>query len=137
MSNFVIKKGATAWWPVKWLEPTEEGDLLPVAIDMKFRRLSVEQSRNGADEPGDLGFIKWVATDWRKITDDAGRPAPFDDENLLEMVARPAFMVAVGEAFNAFLLALPETRLGNSDPSPAGGQAGAAKTADQPDTATL
>jgi hypothetical protein len=137
MSNFVIKKGATTWWPVSWAEPVDGGETVQCRIEMKFRRLSVEESKAGQPQPGDLGFIKWVAVDWRHITDDAGRAAPFDDETLIEMVARPAFMIAVGEAYNAFLLALPETRLGNSDPSPAGGPAAGAKTADQPDTATL
>lgn len=130
MSNFVIKKGATTWWPVSWAEPVDGGDTVKCRIELKFRRLGVEESKAGAPQAGDLGFIKWVASDWRDITDDAGRAAPFDDETLIEMVARPAFMIAVGEAYNAFLLALPETRLGNSDPSPAGGPAAGVATAD-------
>lgn len=134
MSNFVIKKGATAWWPVSWAEPVDGGETVQCRIELKFRRLSKEEAATVVTE--DAAFIRFVATDWRHITDEAGRPAPFDEENVTEMAARPAFSIAVAEAFGAFTQALPETRLGNSDPSPAGGPAAGVKTADQPDTAT-
>lgn len=133
MAAFKIVKNATHWWPVRWNEPVDGGQVVEQSLEMRFRRLPLKAARE-CFTLTDIEFIMRVATDWRDIVDDAERPVPFDDEFIREMVGRPAFMIAMGQAFMAFISGMPETRLGNSVPSPAGGQAAAAETVDQPIT---
>lgn len=129
MSGFMIVKGATAWWPVKWAEPVDGGGTAECKIEMKFRRLSLEEHQMPVSS--DEAFIKLVASDWRQITDEAGRPAPFNDANINEMILRPAFVTALAEAFSAFTRALPEAPQDKQYPAPEGLPAAGAVTADQ------
>lgn len=132
MSAFRIVKGAGTWWPVTWAEPLDGGEVAECQIEVKFRRHPWER----VDELYKLGnhqFAAEVALDWRGIEDDAGRPAPMfgsegSSDALTEMLSRPAFAVALGAAYVAFLRAQPETRLGNSAASPAGGPAAGGST---------
>lgn len=136
MSKFVFTKGGTVWWPVKWLEPVDGGGAVEQSLQMRFRRLpwsEVETIKLFLT----VDFIRSLATDWRDIIDDADRPVPFEDDALLEMAGRPAFMEALSVAFIDCQRALPETRAGNSEASLAGGPAaGPEPTADGAPAAT-
>jgi hypothetical protein len=135
MSNFRFVKDATTWWPVRWLEPIDGGSAIEVGIELRFVRKPWDEL-TAVYQMTNFDFITHVARDWRGITDDADRPVPFAAEPLAELCQRPNFGEAIGAAYVAFLRALPETRLGNFEASPAGGPEAAAKTAD-PVTITM
>lgn len=132
MSGFVIVKNATTWWPVKWNVPVDGGGVMEVGFEMRFRRIgraAFTELAARAAENIDGDFLTDIATDWRGITDDAGRPVPFDDDGRAAMLDVPFVPLAIATAFQNCFLAVPETRLGNSGPSPDAGPAAAAETA--------
>ncbi len=123
MTAFVFVRGATTWWPVNWNEPVDGGSVAAKTIELRFKRTPWGEELAALFRLETVEFINAVATDWRGIADDAGRPVPFDDEAIIEMAHRPAFAEALGPAYLAFIRALPETRQGNSAASLAGGPA--------------
>ena len=135
MSGFVFTRGATTWWPVKWNEPADGGAVVEQSMELRFKRTAWDKI-DALYQQDNFDFLKAVATDWRDIVDDAGRPVTFDDDAIGEMTNRPAFAEAIGATYIAFLRALPETRLGNSATSPAGGPAEKSEAADGAPAAT-
>ena len=122
MSKFVFVKDATTWWPVQWNEPVDGGGVAPHSIELRFKRTPWGPEVDALYKLDNAAFIRAVATDWRGIEDDAGRPVPFDNSDVVaDMAARPDFGEALGAAYITFLRAVPETRLGNSSASLAGG----------------
>jgi hypothetical protein len=129
---FIITKGATTWWPVKWNVPVDGGGVVEVGFEMRFKRIGIAEFQAllaEAQAGVDADFLTKVATDWRGITDDAGRAVPFDAEGRAAMLDVPFVPAAMGTAWQNFFAAVPETRLGNSAPSPDAGPAAAAETA--------
>ena len=126
--KFVFVKGGAIWWPVKWLEPVDGGGTVEQSLEMRFKRLPWDEA-SAIPFQMTVEFIQSMATDWRDIVDDAGRPVAFDDAALAEMAGRLAFLEALIAAYFECLRALPETRQGNSDASLAGGPAAKAATA--------
>lgn len=131
MGKFVFVRGGSIWWPVKWLEPIDGGATVEQSLEMKFKRLPWDEA-SAIPFQMTVAFIRTIATDWRDIVDDAGRPVAFDDAALAEMAGRLPFLEALIAAFFECLRALPETRQGNFDPSLAGGPAAGAAAAPAP-----
>ncbi len=129
--KFVFVKGGSVWWPVKWLEPVDGGGTAEQSIEVRFKRLPWEAA-SAIKFQMTIDFIRSMATDWRDIVDDAGRPVAFDDDALTEMAGRLAFLEALIAAFFECLRALPETRQGNSEASLAGGPAAGEAAAPAP-----
>lgn len=132
---FVIVKGATTWWPVKWNVPVDGGGVQEVGFEIRFKRIGIDEFQALAKQASamvDETFLTAVATDWRGITDDAGRPVPFDAAGRTAMLDVPFVPTAIANAWQRFFMAVPETRLGNSDPSPAAGPVEATVTAEAP-----
>lgn len=126
MSGFVIVKGATTWWPVRWNVPVDGGGVQEVGFEMRFKRLGITAFNGLQKQPGDEvtpEFAEQIATDWRGITDDAGRPVPFDGHGRAAMFDVPFVPGAIYQAWQNCFTATPETRLGNSEASPAAGPA--------------
>jgi hypothetical protein len=130
--SFVIVKGATTWWPVKWNVPVDGGGVTEVGFEMRFKRIGIAEfqallaeAQAGVDD----SFLTKIATDWRGITDDADRPVLFDAEGRAAMLDVPFVPTAIAVAWQNCFAAVPETRLGNSAPSPDAGPAAAAETA--------
>lgn len=130
MSNFRFVKNAAVWWPVTIDVPTDGGTVEQQRFELKFKRMTVPESQ-GLNDLNAIDFLKAVAIDWRGVEDD-GKPVPFTPENaVLLLDQQVGLAAAVVNAWTKFWFAEPETRLGNSEPSPAGGPAAAAETADQ------
>lgn len=125
---YVIKAGAATWWPVKWNEPADGGQVVEQQIEMKFRRVSparFEELREASSSKDDIWFINAIAADWRGVADEDG-PLAFTEANVRRMLEIQGWALAVGTAFAKCHFAQAETRLGNSEGSPAGGPVAAA-----------
>lgn len=68
-----------------------------------------------------------VCTGWRKLLD-KGKPLDFNPENMRRMLNFPGFDAAFSLAYLAAWSGKTETREGNSDDLPPGGQAGEAQS---------
>lgn len=131
MSRFVFVRGGATWWPVKWLEPVDGGGAVEQSLEMRFRRLPWSEA-SAIPFAASAEFVRALAVDWRDIVDEAGREVPFEESAIVEMAGRLPFVEALVGAFFECLRAAPETRLGNSEPSPAGGQAAGVSTVPAP-----
>lgn len=133
MANFVIKNGAGVWWPVMVAVAIDGGNVEQQTFEVKFKRLDVA----GIEAARQLQDPAWVAAtilDWRGVHIGDDGQLPFNAENVDVLLAQPNLAAALGTAWAAFVSAQPETRLGNSEASPAGGPAAAAPTAATPAT---
>jgi hypothetical protein len=130
MSNFRFVKNAAVWWPVRWQLAIDGGRTEEVSIELKFQRVRVSEIEE-IRALENVDFVLRTAADWRGVLDEAGKPAPFERELVGQLMDQPGVAEAIGRAWGGFLTATPESRLGNSVPSPAGGPAAAAETADQ------
>lgn len=129
MANFRITPDAGAWWPVRFNQGIDGGHVEEVAFDLKFRRMTSSEAAKVIKET-DADFVLAVATAWRGVTGNDG-PVAFDRTQVALAVDLPGVAEAIGRAWAAFISATPETRLGNFEPSLAGGPAAAAETVDQ------
>ena len=128
MSNFRFVKNAAVWWPVTVDVPADGGTVEQKRFELKFKRLKVSEIEE-IRQLGNVDFVLRTAVDWRGL-DDEGKAVPFGASTIAEIMDEPGVAEAIGRAWGSFLTATPETRLGNSGPSPAGGPAAAAETAD-------
>lgn len=137
MANFRIVRSAAVWWPVIWQEAADGGGVEECRIEVKFKRLTISQFK--AFETKEIAeVLAEVALDWRGIDDDAGRPVPFTPEAVAQLLDMPNLPSALAIAWGRCFAAMPETRLGNSGPSPAGGPAAMTEpTAEAPITPAL
>lgn len=135
MASFLIKVGASVWWPVHVNVPADGGTVETVTFDIKFRRYGLAQ---GATFSGmtDAEFITAVAIDWRGVVDHDSAPLAYTPTNVAKVLDVPGCAEAIGAAFRSCFHAAPETRLGNSEPSPAGGPAAAPAPASEAPPAT-
>lgn len=142
MGDYVIKQAATAWIPVWWDELGDGGAVVRNRVELKLERIGREEfNRLWAPIPDDATAAERAANDrmlfdrlvkdWRGIAVHPGEPAPFTPDHTNWLLDQPTFPGAFGEAYLRFWQAIPETRLGNLEPSPAGGQGAAAATVDQ------
>jgi hypothetical protein len=136
VSAFVIVKGATVWWPVRFPVPLDGGGASEAGFEMRFRRLGIAEFQALLERTVDDSLLTEIATDWRGITDDAGREVPFDAAGRAAMLDVPHVPAAIARAWQNCLAAVPETRLGNFGPSPGAGPERATAAADGAPPAT-
>ena len=130
---FRIVKDATSWWTVKWNGVDDDGQVVEQSLELRFARLGNAEfmAMFGPDNTTENQAL-WnrVVRGWRGLQDEAGTDIAWPNDAAVDALLDTAnFPAALGLAYMAFMRALPETRLGNSSPSPAGGRAAADPTA--------
>jgi len=126
--------------PVKWpgVVPGDDGGatltehMVEIQVELldreEFNAWMIEGSKDVEDmtaeerQAHELTTIKGVAKGWRKIKAN-GRNPDFSDENIAKLLGFPGFVSAFGEAYMNAWNAKIEIRSGNSEGSPANGQA--------------
>lgn len=129
---FKLVKERTAWWPVKWMVPSEDGGKgQQVSIELQFRIKSVdelvevlkfaERMNAGEDAAADetrlseamaSAFSPMIA-DWRGVGDETGVASPFDPEGLKLLFNMPGVFDATLRAYRSCVTGTPEHRLKN------------------------
>jgi len=133
---YVIKKGAGVWRPVRWDEAVDGGGVETAEIQVKFRRVGLEEAAElnklaGAGQLSMPEFTKRVVLDWEGPAIPAGT-LPFSAENMAMMLDVPGFPAGLELAFWQMVGGMADERVKNSPASPAGGPAAGEATADQP-----
>jgi hypothetical protein len=129
-------------WPVRFEVVNEAGAVETAEITLTFRRIGLKEFRAlFGPLPEDRDVIAYnrqlfdrLVTGWKGVLDGAGKPLAFTDENIEALLDFPGFAAAFGRAYSEFWSALPEAREKNSAPSPAGGPATEALTAEAPNS---
>lgn len=141
--TFVLVDKPAHWWPVTWNSPADGGTVTSNTIELKFIRVGAEEFVKISTAISDgmsaeevkaynVDLFRRLVVDWRKIVLPNGEPVPFKDEFIAQMSDVGGFGEAWATAYGRFWKAIPETVLGNSEPSPAGGPAsGDAAAAEQ------
>ena len=135
--GYVIKKGAGVWRPVRWDEAADGGGIETAEIELKFRRVGLEESTqlNNDASAGKLSMFDLansVVLDWKGPADADGKALVFTPDNLKAMLDVPGFPPALELAFWQMVGGMADERVKNSPASPAGGPAAGEATADQP-----
>lgn len=90
----------------------------------EFRALFLNNLEAKGEPAAEIDVFKRVVSGWRKIVADR-KPVPFTDDNIVRLLNVPGFATAFGTAYLQAWQGQVETREGNSDSLPAGGQADA------------
>ena len=139
---FKIVKSPTSWWPVQFSTVDAEGGIVLNEIDLRFAAIPIErylelfeiaENRSPAEGVAHNRFVfDSVVRGWRGLLDADDNPAPFDDGHIAALLDISPCPQALGLAYIGYFNAAPATRLGNSKPSPDGGQATAMPTTADP-----
>jgi hypothetical protein len=130
-------------WPVRFEVVNEAGAVEEAEITLTFRRIGLKEFRALFGQPPGDGedviahnrqLFDRLVTGWKGVVDAGGKPLAFTDENIEALLDFPGFATAFGRAYSEFWSALPEAREKNSAPSPAGGPATEALTAEAPNS---
>ena len=135
MADFIIKTGAGVWWPVIVMQGIDGGVVAEAGrFDIKFRRVARSEIE-AIRALDDAAFVARVATAWRGVIDGDGMALPFTPTGIAQALDVMGVAEAIGTAWGKFVAGIAETRLGNSEASPAGGPAAAATAEAQSTTA--
>lgn len=134
---YVIKKGAGVWRPVRWDEAVDGGGVETAEIQVKFRRVGLEEAAElnklaGAGELSMPEFAKRVVLDWDGPAEADGKPLAFTPDNVAALLDVPGFPAGLELAFWQMVGGMADERVKNSPASPAGGPAAGEATVDQP-----
>lgn len=135
--GYVIKKGAGVWRPVRWDEAIDGGGIETVEIQVKFRRVGLEEAAElnklaGAGELSMTQFAARVVKDWDGPSDADGKPLAFTPDNLAALLDVPGFPAGLELAFWQMVGGMADERVKNSPASLAGGPAAGEATAVPP-----
>lgn len=134
--GFRIVKNPRAWRAVQWNDVAEDGSIVTNQILAHFERVDAEtfvalfgprSFDTAADKTAhDAKIFARVVRGWRDFEGPDGLAAEFSAVNIADLLAEPLFPAGLELAYIDYWRALPEQRLGNSEPSPDGGLATAA-----------
>lgn len=129
---FKLVKDTTSWWPVTWNGVAEDGSLIENRIEVQFvlvgrsefKKMFLGEAAEGEDgDDRDRAVAARIMRDWRGIGDEDGKPLPFTPEFRDQWLDIPTVPAAVLAAYARLLMAAPEVREKNLNPSPAPGPA--------------
>lgn len=95
---FVIKKGSTYTWPVKFETPISGGKRETNTFDIEFKR-STRTEIAALLDTNDTELARKVIVGWAGIKDEAGAEIPFSEKSLEELLEVPGLSTAVTHAF--------------------------------------
>ena len=87
---------------VKGSMPDENGKQVPFSFVLLCKRLSQSQIQDAQENKDELvvDFIKGVTEGWEDVTDAAGQPMPFDEDNFATVMDQAGMP---GVCFNAYM----------------------------------
>lgn len=128
---FKIGTGRHTWVAVKWPGLAEDGTRVENEIQCQitlvdrdvFQQELQRDNDPSADPSHAVDFAKANTHDWKGVGDQDGKPLPFSAENFQLLIQSPGFLFGWGQAYMQAWAGVSGIREGNSDPSPAVGQA--------------
>lgn len=120
--SFVLKQKPTYSWPVPLIIPTDGGRREKFSFDAEFRRLpqsrineiikvarAMELGRSDEDLD-DKSAAAEILADWSGITDDDGKPVPFSQAALEQLLEIPT---VAGQIVKAWFASMEVAKKGN------------------------
>jgi len=122
---FVLSKSATYTWPVRLTLATDGGKRIVETFDAEFRRLpqsrineivrlarASERGRfeDDAEALEDQDVAREILAGWDGVQDDAGKPVPFSESALAQLLEIPT---VAGQVIKAWFESLKEAKRKN------------------------
>jgi hypothetical protein len=128
---FKIGTQRLAWMAVTWPGLAEDGTTVQNEIKLQVhlvdRTALVDQiNAENTENQGTSEFAEKVTTGWQGVGDKDGNPLPFSKEHFAQLCESPGFAAAFGQCYLRAWSGQSGIRSGNSEASPAAGQAAAA-----------
>lgn len=88
---FVLRKGSTYRWPVKFETPADGGKYDKQVFDVEFKRLPDSRIKEvlNNESAKDTEFAREIMTGWAGIKDESGNEVPFSEHALTELFEVP------------------------------------------------
>jgi hypothetical protein len=126
---FKLVKQRRVWWPVTFPLPADGGETVEGSLELHFTVLDEEQFslfsekankiQLGADGnvpatiDASTDLVLEVAADWRGVLLENGEPAPFNRDNLRELIKQPGVLMALLMGFRDCRTGQGRAREGN------------------------
>lgn len=123
---FKLVKERTAWWPVTWQVPTEDGGETEEArIELQFRLIGLDDLqpimkeaeavdlREQAPSARLAEVLARIVADWRGVGDESGVQAPFTTDTFRHLLNMPGSFAAIMSAYRDCLAGVVKAREGN------------------------
>lgn len=98
---FVLKKGASYTWPVKFETPASGGRYDKHTFDAEFKRLSDSRLKEvlNSEAAKDTDFAREILTGWSGVKDESGNEMPFSQTAVDELLEVPGIASAIVKTY--------------------------------------
>jgi hypothetical protein len=98
---FVLKKGSSYTWPVKFETPASGGKYDKHTFDAEFKRLADSRLKEilSSESGTDLQFAHEVVIGWAGVKDEENADIPFSTAALTELLDIPGLAAAIAKTY--------------------------------------